>query len=139
MKKVSKFLLIVIPVAIIFAIFISDYFKESEIEPYYKVGLSGIKNQYFVDEELIFSLFLTGYGSDCGSYEVKVMKKDRQIDGRSIDIDCTEKISKDFEIINIDITTLELILTESGEYTVLGEFSNNNGEKFQEKKIFIVV
>ena len=120
------------------SLFAFDQHKEPEKEPYYKLGLSGIEEQYVVGEELTFSLFLNGYGSECGSYEVQVKKENKQIDGRSIDIGCTEEISKDFEFINIDITTLELILTESGEYIVTGEFSNKEGKKFQEEKTFTV-
>lgn len=138
MKKTPKIILIVIPVVIILTVFVFDYFKEPENESYYKIGLSGIKKQYSVGEELKFSLFLNGYGSDCGSYEVQVKKDNNQIDGRSIDIDCTEEISEDLEFINLDVTTLELILTEPGSYTVTGEFSNNKGEKFQDEKTFTV-
>jgi hypothetical protein len=138
LKNISKILLIVIPVIIISSLFASDQRKEAEKEPYYKLGLSGIEEQYVVGEELTFSLFLNGYGSECGSYKVQVKKENKQIDGRSIDIGCTEEISKDFEFINIDITTLELILTESGEYIVTGEFSNKEGKKFQEEKTFTV-
>jgi len=139
MKNFSKLFLIVIPILIIFAIFVSDYLKTPEIEPYYKIGLSGIKEQYVIGEDLSFSLFLNGYGSDCGSYEVQVQKEQILIEGRTIDIDCTKEISEDFEFINIDITSLTLILTESGTYTVIGDFSNKNEEKFQEKKIFKVI
>ncbi|HUT05083.1 MAG TPA: hypothetical protein VMW74_00100 [Nitrosopumilaceae archaeon] len=139
MKNISKILLFVIPIVFILIVFVSDYLKEPEKEAYYKIGLSGIKEQYMVGEELTFSLFLNGYGSDCGSYEVQVLKDKESIEGRSIDIDCTKEISDDFEFINIDITTLTLILTESGTYTVTGEFSNRNGEKFQDKKTFTVI
>ncbi len=107
---------------------------EPKIEPYYKIGLSGIKDQYRIGEELTFSLFLEGYGSDCGSYEVKIIKDEKQIEGRSINIECTEEIAGDFKNINIDITTLTLMLNEPGRYTITGEFSNKNGEKFQDKK-----
>jgi hypothetical protein len=138
MKKTPKILLVAIPVVIIFTIFVSDYFKEPETETFYKIGLSGIKKQYSVGEELKFSLFLNGYGSDCGSFGVQVKKDGKQIDGRSIEIDCTEEISKDLEFINIDMTTLELSLAEPGSYTVTGEFSNSKGEKFQDKKTFSV-
>ena len=89
-------------------------------------------------EDLSFSLFLNGYGSDCGSYEVQVQKEQILIEARIIDIDCTKEISEDFEFINIDITSLTLTLTESGTYTVIGDFSNKNEEKFQERKIFKV-
>ena len=139
MNNISKVLLLLIPIVVISLIFVSNYPQEPEIEPYYKIGLSGLKQQYLVDEELNVSLFLNGYGSDCGSYEIQIKKDNNQIDGRSIDIDCTKEISTDFEIINIDITTLTLILTESGTYTVLGEFSNQSGEKFQEQKTFTVI
>lgn len=138
MKKLSKILLI-ITIVIISGIFVSNYLKEPEVEPYYKIGLSGLKEQYLINEEMNISLFLNGYGSDCGSYQVEIKKGNTQIDGRSIEIDCTKEISEDFEIINIDITTLTLILTESGTYTIIGEFSNNNGEKFQEVKNFNVI
>ena len=139
MKNISKILLLFIPIVIISGIFVSNYLKEPQIEPYYKIGLSGLKEQYLVNEEMNVSLFLNGYGSDCGSYLVEIKKGERQIDGRSIEIDCTKEISEDFENINIDITTLSLILKESGTYTIIGEFSNNNGEKFQEKKNFNVI
>jgi hypothetical protein len=114
MKKTLKILLVLIPVVIIFTIFASDYFKESEKEVFYKIGLSGIKKQYNVGDELKFSLFLNGYGSDCGSYEIQVKRGDNQIDGKSVDIDCTETISEDFEVINLDVITLELVLSEPG-------------------------
>jgi len=139
MKNISKILLLFISIVIISGIFVSNYLKEPQIEPYYKIGLSGLKEQYLVNEEMNVSLFLNGYGSDCGSYLVEIKKGERQIDGRSIEIDCTKEISEDFENINIDITTLSLILKESGTYTIIGEFSNNNGEKFQEKKNFNVI
>jgi len=128
----------IILVVIILTIGLSDYFNESEKESYYKIGLSGIKKQYSVGEELRFSLFLNGYGSDCGTYEVQVKKDGKQIDGRSIDIDCTKEISEDLEFINLDVTTLELSLVEHGSYIVTGEFSNSKGEKFQDKKTFTV-
>ncbi|MDH3610557.1 MAG: hypothetical protein OEM79_02210 [Nitrosopumilus sp.] len=139
MKIISKILLLIIPIIVISIIFVSNYSKEPEIEPYYKIGFSGLKEQYLVDDALTVSLFLNGYGSDCGSYEILIKKDNNQIEGQSIDIDCTKEISQDFEIINIDITTLTLILTESGSYTVIGEFSNNSGEKFQEQKTFRVI
>ena len=138
MKKTPKIILMIILVVIILTIGLSDYFNESEKESYYKIGLSGIKTQYSVGEELRFSLFLNGYGSDCGTYEVQVKKDGKQIDGRSIDIDCTKEISEDLEFINLDVTTLELSLIEPGSYIVTGEFSNGKGEKFQEKKTFTV-
>ncbi len=138
MKKTLKIILIIIPVVIILTVFESDYFKESEKELDYKIGLSGIKKQYSVGEELKISLFLNGYGSDCGSYEVQVKKDGKQIDGRSIDIDCTEEIRKDLEFINLDVITLELSLDDAGSYIATGEFSNSKGEKFQDKKIFTV-
>ena len=128
-----------IPIIAISVIFVINYLNEPEIESYYKLGLSGMKEQYFINEELTVSLFLNGYGSDCGSYLIQITKDNNQIEGRSIDIDCTKEISEDFEIINIDITTLTLVLTESGIYTVIGEFSNNSGEKFQEKKTFTMI
>ena len=138
MKKTLKIIVIIIPVVIILTIFESDYFKESEKESYYKMGLSGIKKQYSVGEELKFSLFLNGYGSDCGSYEVQVKKDGKQIDGRSLDIDCTKEIMDDLEFINLDVTTLELSLAEPGSYIATGEFSSSKGEKFQDKKTFTV-
>ena len=91
---------------------VSDYFKEFKKESYYKIGLSGIKKQYSVGEELKFSLFLNGYGSDCGSYKIQVKKDDKPIDGRSIDIDYTKEISNDLEFIHLDIISLELSLVE---------------------------
>jgi hypothetical protein len=138
MKKTLKILLVLIPVVIIFTIFASDYFKESEKEVFYKIGLSGIKKQYNVGDELKFSLFLNGYGSDCGSYEIQVKRGNNQIDGKSVDIDCTETISEDFEVINLDVITLELVLSEPGSYIATGEFSNSKGEKFQYEKTFSV-
>ena len=128
----------IIPFVIIVTVGASDYFKEYEKETHYKIGLSGIKNQYSVGEELKFSLFLNGYGSDCGSYEVQVKKDGKQIDGRSLDIDCTKEIMDDLEFINLDVTTLELSLAESGSYIATGEFSSSKGEKFQDKKTFTV-
>ena len=83
-------------------------------------------------------MFLNGYGNDCGSYKIQVKKDDKQIEGRSIDIDCTKEISNDLEFINLDVTTLELSLVELGPYIVTGEFSNSKGEKFQDKKTFTV-
>jgi len=138
MKNISKILLTIFFVVIISTVFASNYFKEPEIEAFYKIGLSGIKKQYVVGEELKLSLFLNGYGSDCGSYEVQIKKEDKQIDGKSIDIDCSEEIIKDFEDINLDLTTLELILIEPGSYVVTGEFSNTKGEIFQDEKTFVV-
>jgi len=136
--KNLKVLLIAIPIVIIFSLFVSNYENEPEIEAFYKLGLSGIKEQYFVGEELSFSLFLNGYGSECGSYGVKVKKDGKSIEGRSIEIECTKEISHDFEFINIDIIDYALILTESGAYTVTGEFSNNRGENLQDKKTLMV-
>lgn len=138
MKNISKILLTIISAVIISTVFASDYFKEPEKEAFYKIGLSGIKKQYSVGEELNFSLFLNGYGSDCGHYEVQVRIDGNQIDGRSIDIDCSEKISDELEFINLDVTTLELSLIESGSYIATGEFSNSKGEKFQDEKTFVV-
>jgi len=138
MKKTSKTLLIAIPFVIILTIGVSDYFKEFKKESYYKIGLSGIKKQYSVGDELKFSLFLNGFGSDCGTYKVQVKKDGKQIDGRSIDIDCTKEISDDLEFINLDVTTIELSLVELGPYIVTGEFSNSKSEKFQTKKTFTV-
>jgi hypothetical protein len=138
MKKTLKIFLIVIPIVIILTSFVLNYFEEPKTEAYYKIGLSGIKKQYSVGEELKFSLFLNGYGSDCGHYEVQVRIEDIQIDGRSIDIDCSEEISNEFEFINLDVTTLELSLIESGSYIATGEFSNSKGEKFQDEKTFVV-
>jgi len=138
MKSISKILLIVIPIVVISIVFASDYFKEVDKETFYKIGLSGIKKQYSVGEELKLTLFLNGYGSDCGSYELQVKKEGKQIDGKSIDIGCSEEIIKDFEFINLDVTTLELVLVEPGSYVATGEFSNSSGEKFQEKKNFSV-
>jgi hypothetical protein len=138
MKKILKILIMIIPFVIILTIGASDYFKESEKEPYYKIGLSGIKKQYSVGEELRFSLFLNGYGSDCGSYEIQIKKEDKQIDGRTIDINCTKEISDDLEFINLDVTALELSLVESGSYIATGKFSNSKGEKFQTEKTFTV-
>ncbi len=114
--------------------FSSENQEEVKIDPFYKIGLSGIKDKYAIGEELTFSLFLNGYGSECGSYEVQITKEGRQIEGREINIECTEKTAKVFENINVDITTLTLILSEPGIYIVTGEFSNKNGEKFQDKK-----
>lgn len=139
MKNISKILLLLIPIVIISGILALNVLKEPEIEPYYKIGLSGLKERYLVNEEMNVSLFLNGYGSDCGSYQIEIKKGDKQIDGRSIEIECTKEISKDFEDINIDITTFTLILRESGSYTIIAEFSNNNGEKFKEVKNFIVI
>ena len=138
MKKKYKTIFLLFPVVIILIVFVSDYFKESEKEVFYKIGLSGIKKQYSVGEEIKFSLFLSGYGSDCGSYEIQVKKDSKQIDGKAIDIDCTKDISKDLQLINLDVTTLELSLTEPGSYIAIGEFSNSEGEKFQYKKTFSV-
>ena len=138
MKNISKILLAIISVMIISTVFASEYFKEPEKESIYKIGLSGIKKQYFVGEELKLSLFLNGYGSDCGSYEVQIKKEDKQIDGKSIDVDCSEEIIKDFEDLNLDVTTLELILIEPGSYVATGEFSNSDGERFQDEKTFVV-
>jgi hypothetical protein len=138
MKNISKILLTIISVVIISTVFASDYLKEDKKEVFYKIGLSGIKKQYSVGDELKLTLFLNGYGSDCGSYELQVKKDDKQIDGRSIDIDCSEEIIKDFENINLDVTTLELILIEPGSYVATGEFSNSNGERFQDEKTFVV-
>jgi len=138
MKKTFKVLLVLIPVVIVFTVFVSDYFKEPEKEVFYKIGLSGIKKQYNVGDELAFSLFVNGYGSDCGSYEIQVKKDNNQIDGKSVDIDCTEAISKDFEVINLDVITLELVLSEPGSYVATGEFSNSKGERFQYEKTFSV-
>ena len=138
MKKFTKILLIVIPILIILTIFVSDDLKEPEIEPYYKIGLSGIKEQYVMGEDLSFSLFLNGYGSDCGSYKIQVKKDDKQIDGRSIDIDCTKEISNNLEFIHLNIITLESSLVELGPYIVTGEFSNSKSEKFQTKKTYTV-
>ena len=138
MKGISKILLTIISIVIISTIFASDYFKEPEKETFYKIGLSGIKKQYSVGEELKLTLFLNGYGSDCGSYEIQIKKEDKQIDGKSIDIDCSEEIIKDFEDINLDVITLELILIEPGPYVATGEFSNNSDERFQNVKTFVV-
>jgi hypothetical protein len=138
MKNISKILLTIISVVIISTVFASDYLKEDKKEVFYKIGLSGIKKQYSVGDELKLTLFLSGHGSDCGSYEVQVKKDDKQIDGRSIDIDCSEEIIKDFENINLDVTTLELILFEPGSYVATGEFSNSNGERIQDEKTFVV-
>jgi hypothetical protein len=138
MKSISKILLIIISIVIISTVFASDYFKEPDKEAFYKIGLSGIKKQYSVDEELKLSLFLNGYGSDCGSYELQVKKDNKQIDGKTIDIDCSEEITKDFEDINLDVITLELILIESGSYVATGEFSNSNGKRFYDEKTFVV-
>jgi len=138
MKNISKILLTIISIVIISTVFASEYFKEPENETFYKIGLSGIKKQYSVGEELKLSLFLNGYGSDCGTYEVQIKKEDKQIDGKSIDIDCSEEIIKDFEDINLDVITLELILIEPGSYVATGEFSNSNGERFQNEKTFVV-
>jgi hypothetical protein len=138
MKNISKILITIISAVIISTVFASNYFKEPEKEVFYKIGLSGIKKQYSVGEEFQLSLFLKGYGSDCGTYEVQIKKEDNQIDGKSIDIDCSEEIINDFEDINLDVTTLELILIEPGSYVVTGEFSNSNGERFQDEKTFVV-
>jgi hypothetical protein len=138
MKKTLKIFLIVIPIVIILTSFVLNYFEEPKTEAFYKIGLSGIKKQYSVGEELKLTLFLNGYGSDCGSYEVQIKKEGKQIEGKSIDIDCSEEIIKDFEDINLDVTTLELILIEPGSYVATGEFSNSNGERFQNEKTFVV-
>ena len=138
MKRTLKIILLIIPFVLILTIFEYDYFKEPEKEAYYKIGLSGIKKQYSVGEELKFSLFLIGYGSECGAYEVQVKKDGIQIDGKSMDIDCTKEISDDLEFINLDVTTLELILAEPGSYIAIGEFSNSKSEAFQDKKTFTV-
>jgi hypothetical protein len=138
MKNISKILLTIMSIVIISTVFASDYFKEPNKEIFYKIGLSGIKKQYSVGEELKLTLFLNGYGSDCGSYELQVKKEGKQIEGKSIDIGCSEKIIKDFEFINLDVTTLELVLVEPGSYVATGEFSNSNGERFQNEKTFVV-
>jgi len=138
MKDISKILLTIFFVVIISTVFASNYFKEPEKEAFYKIGLSGIKKQYSVGEELKLTLFLNGHGSDCGSYEVQIKKEGKQIEGKSIDIDCSEKIIKDFEDINLDVATLELILIEPGSYVATGEFSNSNDERFQNEKSFVV-
>jgi len=139
MKLVPKILLILIPTVIIFTVFVLGYAGEPEKEPYYKIGLSGIKKQYILGEEITFSLFLNGYGSECGSYKISLKKEDMEIESRSMDIDCEGDISGNLEFVNIDITTLELTLLESGAYTAIGEFSSNDGGKFQEKKTFTVI
>ena len=139
MKTLTKILLGSIPVVIIVAFFVLGYTLESDIEEYYQVGLSGIKKQYVVDEEITFSLFLKGYGSECGSYGIRLMKGEMQIDGKTIDIDCNERVSKEFQTVNIDIVTIERVLLETGEYTASGEFTNNNGKKIQDKKYFTVI
>ena len=138
MKFLSKILLLVIPGVIILALFMTNLSQESLTEENYQIGLSGIKKQYTIGDEIVFSLFLTGYGNECGSYEILLMKDTIPIERKSIDIDCSEKIDKDFEIINFDIITLELILLEAGDYTAIGEFTKVDGQKFQELKILKV-
>ncbi|HUU47608.1 MAG TPA: hypothetical protein VMW55_02370 [Nitrosopumilaceae archaeon] len=139
MRLVSKALLIIIPTIIILAIFAINSPKESEIKENYQLGLSGIKKQYVKGEMIIFSLFLKGYGSECGTYDVQLKKGDTIIERKSIDIDCTETVGKDFEFVNIDITTLEWTLLEAGNYTAVGEFTKNDGQKFQDQKTFTVI
>lgn len=139
MRRVSKALLIIIPAIIILAIFAINSPKESEIKENYQLGLSGIKKQYVKGEMIIFSLFLKGYGSECGTYDVQLKKGDTIIERKSIDIDCTETVGKDFEFVNIDITTLEWTLLEAGNYTAAGEFTKNDGQKFQDQKTFTVI
>lgn len=139
MKTLIKILLGSIPVGVIAAFIVLGYAQESDIEEYYQVGLSGIKKQYVVDEEIIFSLFLKGYGNECGSYGIRLMKGEIQIDEKSIDIDCDERVSKEFQTVNIDIVTIERVLLETGDYTASGEFTNNNGKKIQDEKHFTVI
>ena len=134
----KKVILIIIPIVVILGFLIMEFPIESVNEEYYQVGLSGIKKQYVVGEEIIFSLFLKGYGNECGTYDVQLMKGDTIIESKSIVIDCTESVDKDFEFVNIDITTLELSLLEDGEYTAIGEFSKNNDKKIQDQKMFTV-
>jgi len=139
MKTVTKILLGVIPLVVIGVLFVLNYSQETHIEENYLLGLSGIKKQYIAGEEISFSLFLKGYGSECGAYNILLMKGENQIEEKSIDIDCSERISKDFQSVNIDIVTLESILLETGDYTAIGEFTNVSAEKFQDKKNFTVI
>jgi len=138
MRVISKVLLIIIPILVISAFFVMDFSKESEITEKYQVGLSEIKKQYVIGEDISFSLFLTGYGNECGSYEILLKKNDRIIESKSIDIDCNRTASKDFDFVNIDIITLDHTLLESGDYVAKGEFSKNEGQNFQYEKTFIV-
>ncbi|MFQ5440375.1 MAG: hypothetical protein ACE5DL_02825 [Nitrosopumilaceae archaeon] len=139
MKTILKSLLVIIPILVIVTFLVIEFPKKSQAEENYQVGLSGIKKQYLVGEEGIFSLFLTGYGSECGSFEIRLLKNNEPIEGKSIDIDCSQIVRSDFENLNIDIVSLEWVFLEPGEYTVLGEFSKNNDKKNQDEKTFSVI
>jgi len=139
MRLAFKSLLIVIPISVIFGLLVWSYTNNPEIEEYYQLGLSGIKKQYVINEKVIFSIFLNGYGSECGIYDVQLKKEDTIIDSKSISIDCTEIVEKKFEFVNIDITTLEWALPDLGEYAVVGEFTKSDGQKFQDQKTFTVI
>lgn len=139
MKLFLKTLLIIIPIIVILGLLVWSYTNESEIEEYYQLGLSGIKKQYIVDEKIIFSIFLKGYGSECGTYDIQLKSKDVTIKSNSISIDCTEIVGKDFDFVNIDVTTMEWTLLETGEYTAIGKFEKSDGQKFQDQKTFTVI
>ena len=69
---------------------------------------------------------------------IRLLKNNQQIEGKSIEIDCSETVSKDFETVNIDIVSLKSVL-DPGEYTAFGEFSKNNDLVIEDKKIFFVI
>lgn len=135
-------LLIVISIIIIVSIVAFTNPNEPEKQVHYEIGLSGIKEQYVVGEELQFSIFLNGYGSPCGDYSAQVKKGEKLIEEWSLETSCIggEKEKKiDLEYHTSGTTTFKLTLTESGLYTVTGEFWKVEYGKFHTKENFTVI
>jgi hypothetical protein len=139
MRLAFKVLFIILPLVLISGLLVPSFTNEPENEQSYQLGISGIKKQYEVGEKVVFSIFLKGYGSECGIYDVQLRIENLAIESKSISIDCTEIVGKDFDFVNIDVTTMEWTLLESGEYTVIGKFEKSDGQKFQDQKTFRVV
>ena len=130
------------PIAVISTIFGFVYFNEPVKEVHYEIGISGIKEQYVIGEQLKFSIFLNGYGSPCGDYKIKILKGDQFIDGGGVDMLCVgppEEKFMDLEFYMPERTTFKLVLNETGSYTVTAEFWRIDYGKITTQKNFDVI
>jgi len=138
----KKIILVVIPITIIVIVFVLGYTFEPTKQVHYEIGLSGITEQYVVSEELRFSIFLNGYGSPCGDYSAIIKKDNETIEFWNLDGLCpptSEEIFLDFEFSSSTMKPFKMILTESGSYTVIGEFERGDYDKIQATESFTVI